>query len=113
MTKRSNKIRHNILRGGDTYRDLYTFKQSSYYKWLCRTKTPELVREAEKLGMISKPGYRFVCYSIGKSTAAKMLYQLKILFNWNTKEAYAFFKEQFVIDKSANDKLEVISLPIP
>ena len=70
-------------------------------------KIPELVLKAERLGMISKPGYHFVAYSIGISTAAEMIYQLKI-FLGDAKLAYKFFREQFRIDKSQKHKLEVI-----
>ncbi len=112
MSNRGNRRRNNITRGGHFCHDLYTFKQSAYYKWLCLNKTPPLVRIAEKLGMVSKPEFAFGGYSIGKNTAAKMLYQLKIFFRWDTKVVYAFFKTQFVIDKTANDKLEVIYKPI-
>lgn len=63
--------------------------------------------------MISKDGFKFDGYLISRNLAGEMIYQLKILFNWNCKEAYSFFKSQFTIINSKNELIvnyEAVSL---
>jgi len=74
------------------------------------SKVPELVAKAERMGLDIPMGFCYKNYIVGTSTAAEMLFQMKIFFS-TPKTAYDFFRKHFVIDYSVKEKLEVKLVP--